>query len=103
MAFGIGINSQAADAGPVRGKQKEVACEVWFTSTGKVTPLMLKVEDEDGEIRVIKEITVHSQERKKYAGCPSLEFDCTLWMEKQKIRARLIYYMAQSRWVLNFR
>ena len=29
MAFGIGTNSQAADAGMVRGKQKEVACECW--------------------------------------------------------------------------
>ncbi len=103
MAFGIGTNSLPPDAGMVRGKQKEVACECWFTSTGKITPLMLKVKDEDGEIRVIKEITVHTQELKRYAGCPSLEFDCTLWLGEQKIRARLIYYMTQSRWVLNFR
>ena len=74
MAFGIGTNSLPTDAGMVKGKQKEVACECWFTSTGKITPLMLKVKDEDGEIRVIKEITVHSQETKRYAGSPSIEF-----------------------------
>ena len=103
MAFGTGANFRAADAGALRGRQKEIACECWFTSTGKITPLMLKVADEDGEIRVIKEITVHSQERKRYAGNPSFEFDCTLWLGEQRIRAWLIYYPAQSRWVLNFR
>lgn len=102
MAFGTGANFSPGDEGMVRGKQKEVACECWFTSTGRLIPLMLKVKDEDGEIRVIKEITVHSQEMKRYAGNPSLEFDCTLWLGEQKIRARLIYYMTRSRWVLNF-
>jgi len=103
MAFGIGTNTQAADAGVVRGKQKEVACQCWFTSKGEIMPLMLKVMDEDGEIRVIKEITVHSRELKRYAGNPSMEFDCTLWLGEQQLRARLIYYLTQSRWVLNFR
>ncbi len=103
MAFGAGTGFRAADAGTVRGEQKEAACECWFTSTGKLTPLMLKVKDEDGEIRVIKEITVHSREMKRYAGSPSLEFDCTLRLGEQEVRAMLIYYMTQSRWVLNFR
>lgn len=62
MAFGIGTNTQKINAGPVKGTQREIACECWFTSTGKIIPLMLKVQDEDGEIRVIKRIAVHSQE-----------------------------------------
>ena len=45
MAFGIGTTLKAPDAGPVKGIQKEVACECWFTSTGKITPLMIKVQD----------------------------------------------------------
>lgn len=103
MAFGIGVNTGNADAGDVKGTQKEIACECWFTSTGKIVPLMLKVKDEDGEIRVIRQIEVHSQERKMYAGIPSTEFDCTLTILEQTIRARLIYYQTESRWVLNFR
>lgn len=47
MAFGIGTNTQKADSGPVRGKQKEIACQCWFTSKGKITPLMLKIQDAD--------------------------------------------------------
>ena len=103
MAFGTGTNFHAADAGAVRGKQKEVACECWFTSTGKATPLMLKIQDEDGEIQTIREIIVHSQEKKTYAGVPSIEYDCTLALHGRGIRAWLIYYQAESRWVINFR
>ncbi|MGN0307611.1 MAG: hypothetical protein ACI4DN_05285 [Lachnospiraceae bacterium] len=102
MAFGIGINAQKADGGVVKGIQREVACECWFTSSGKVTPLMIKVQDEDGEIRVIRQIVVHSQEKKMYAGIPSIEFNCTLTILEQTIPAKLIYYQTESRWVLNY-
>ena len=101
MAFGIGMNSRGADAGGVRGIQREIACECWFTSTGKATPLMLKIQDE--EIQTIREIIVHSQEKKTYAGVPSIEYDCTLALHGRGIRAWLIYYQAESRWVINFR
>lgn len=103
MAFGIGTNIGSADAGTVKGIQKEVACQCWFTKSGKITPLMLKVQDEDGEIRVIHQIEVHSQEKKLYAGIPSIEFDCTLTILEQAIRVKLIYYQTENRWVLNFR
>ena len=92
MAFGTGRNFQEADAGIVRGRQKEVACKCWFTSTGQIMPLMLKVMDEDGEIQVIKDITVHSQEKQRYAGNPSIEFKCTLWIGERKMQAKLIYF-----------
>lgn len=100
MAFGIGTNTQEADAGQVRGTQREIACECWFTSTGKLIPLMLKIKDEDGEIVVVNKIEVHYQEKKKYAGIPSIEFDCTLTVLEKAIRAKLIYYQTESRWVL---
>lgn len=94
---------EPVNLGVVRGSQREIACECWFTSSGKILPLMLKVKDEDGEIRVIRRITVHSQEQRNYAGTPSIEFDCTLTVLEQRIRSRLIYYPGESRWVLNFR
>ena len=36
MAFGIGTNTQAADAGPVKGNQSDVACLCWFDKTRKI-------------------------------------------------------------------
>ncbi len=103
MAFGIGMHSRRADAGSVRGIQREIACECWFTSTGKATPLMLKIQDEEGEIQTIRDIIVHSQEKKTYAGVSSIEYDCTLVLHGRGIRAWLIYYQEESRWVVNFR
>ena len=103
MAFGIGTNSSGADAGSVRGMQKRIGCQCWFTSTGKVMPLMLKLRDEEGEIQTVRDITVHSQEKKKYAGIPSIEYDCTLALHGKKIRVWLIYYQSENRWVLKFR
>ena len=103
MAFGIGVGSVQADAGSVRGTQQKIACECWFTSTGKIMPLMLKVEDENGEIQTIRDITVHAQEKKRYAGIPAIEYDCTLALHGRSVRVFLIYYPSESRWVINFR
>lgn len=103
MAFGIGINTQEASAGEVQGIQKEIACDCWFTSTGKMIPQMIKVQDEDGVIHKITRIQVCSREKKNYAGIPSTEFDCMLILLNQKLRVRLIYYQTENRWVLNFR
>lgn len=101
MAFGIGTNSQEANAGAVRGEQKEIACECWFTSTGKMIPKMVKVQDDDGVVHKITRIQVHSQAKKNYAGTPSVEFDCTLIVLNQQLPARLIYYQMENRWVMN--
>ena len=81
MAFGIGTNPPQADAGNVRGTQRRIACECWFTSTGRIMPLMLK----------------------RYAGVPSIEYDCTLTLRGKSVRAWLIYYQSENRWVVNFR
>lgn len=103
MAFGIGVNSQSADAGPIRGTLRDIACACWFTSKGNITPLMIKLQDEDGEIQTIRQIQVYSQEKKNYAGTPSIEFDCSIELQQRQVRVWLIYYVHENRWVLNFR
>lgn len=104
MAFGTGTNNmQKTDAGTIKGKQKEIACQCWFTSKGEVKPIMLKVQDEDGEIRTIHQIKVRSKEEKIYAGVPSIEFDCYITILEQQIRVWLIFYKEENRWVLVFR
>ena len=100
MAFGIGTNTNRADAGPVKGTQREIACLCWFTNHGKMMPTMLKVQDEDGEIRTIRQIQVLAQEEKKYAGIASMEFECVITILEQQIGVRLIYYKEENRWAL---
>ena len=46
---------------------------------------------------------IHSQERKNYAGIPSIVFDCTIVILGRQLAAKLIYYMSEGRWVLNFK
>ena len=103
MAFGIGTNTNKTDAGPIKGKQREIACHCWFTNKGKMIPTMLKVQDEDGEIRTVHQIRVLSQEEKMYAGIASMEFDCIITILEQQINVQLIYYKEENRWVLVYR
>ena len=103
MAFGIGTNSNNGDAGIVRGIQKEIACQCWCTSKGEIMPLMIKLKDEDGEMQIIRDILIHSQKKKRYAGIPSIEYDCTLIANGRNIRVWLIFYQTEGRWVMNFR
>lgn len=103
MAFGIGTMQQESSGGIVKGIQKEIACECWFTSTGRAIPLMLKLQDENGEICTIREIRVHSQEKKNYAGTPSIEYDCSIVFGELESRVKLVYFQTESRWVLLFR
>lgn len=103
MAFGIGTNSRMVGDGEVRGEQKEIACDCWFTSSGKMIPHMIKVQDDDGVVHKITRIQVCSQEKKNYAGIPSVEFDCMLMLLNQEVRVWIIYYQTENRWVLNFR
>ncbi|MCI8659431.1 MAG: hypothetical protein HFG54_04145 [Lachnospiraceae bacterium] len=102
MAFGIKTNPPKPVKGYIRREEKRVACECWFTSTGRVMPLMLKIEDESGEIQTVREIWVHSQEKKRYAGILSMEFDCTLCVRNRKVRGWLIYYQEENRWGWSF-
>lgn len=103
MSFGIGVNSYGADAGKIRRIQKEIACECWFTKNGTITPVMIKLEDEDGEIQTIKQIEVFSQEKKNYAGIPSIEFDCRVELQNRFRHIWLIYYQSENRRVINLR
>ena len=42
MNMGIGINARRLDEGELNRPQEEVACGVWFTSTGDIMPKKLK-------------------------------------------------------------
>ena len=49
--FGIGMNNERPEAGNLKGERKEIACSCYFSCSGKTFPIMIRVEDEDGEIR----------------------------------------------------
>jgi hypothetical protein len=93
-------NTQQEDMGIVRKNEMEIACECWFTSKGKMQPLMLKYQDEQGEIHTIREIQVHSREEKKLVSSPYTEFDVTINCQGIYMKAKLIFYKKDCRWVM---
>ena len=86
-----------------QGKAEGNRLLLLVTNKGKMIPTMLKVQDEDGEIRTVRQIEVHSQEEKMYAGVPSVEFNCTITILEQRINVWLIYYKEENRWTLVYR
>lgn len=82
----------------VKGKRIKVACERWFTSEGKMTPIMVKVKNEDGEIRTFRSLVVLAQE-KLFGGCsPSMEFLCRITVHGQEREAVLRYKHGNRTW-----
>lgn len=99
-AFGIGTNTEPADAGTIRGRQINVACECWFSRSGVTKPLLVKYEDEEGTIHTLRDIRVLYQEAKNYGGIPSMEYRCQAVLHQILCEFALIFYMEESRWVL---
>jgi len=98
--FGIGTNAEKTDAGKLKGERKEIACSCYFSCSGKAFPLSIKVEDEDGEIRIIRQIRVLSQEKKNFCGIPTEEFICEITILGQVIPCKLVHNLVECKWVL---
>ena len=86
--------------GTVGKKEMEVACKCWFTSGGKMQPLMIKYQDEQGEIHTIKEILVHSREDKNLMTSPQTEFNVTINCQGIGMEVKLIFYKRECKWIM---
>ena len=64
MGFRLGDIADHTDNGTLRGIQREIACECWFTSKGKTIPKIIKVMDEEGMLHTIREIQLLTSEEK---------------------------------------
>ncbi len=78
----------------------DVACDCWFTSRGETMPRALKFPDENGIMRMVKEIQVLSSEKKYYCGIPAVEYDCRIAFEGKWMPVRLVFYLEECRWVM---
>lgn len=92
MGMGIGINDAAPDEGILRGEQEPVACSIWFTSTGRIMPKLMKYKEKNGEIITVYPIHVLTSAKKNYCGIPSVEFQCEAIVEENFRKFRLYYY-----------
>ena len=99
-AFGIGTNVREVDSGEVRGRQIEIACKTWFTSTGWPRPLSFKYEGDDGMIQSVAVAEIVSSEDKNYSGIPSKEYKCRAIIGGLLHEFKLVFYLESCRWVM---
>lgn len=100
MAFGIGEEREITDAGRIRGKQVDIACECWFTAGGRSRPVLIKYMDEDGEIRSVRPFQVHYMEEKNYAGVPTAEYACTICVNGIAREVKLVFFKETLKWIM---
>ena len=98
--FGMGMHGQPRDAGVLRGKQREIACDCWFTSKGKIIPRMIKFEDEEGILQTLQPIVVHVTEEKRFCGISTRVYQCSAVHEQTVYYFQLIYRKEECRWFL---
>ena len=102
MSMGTKPDIRYTDEGRLRRGQKEIACGVWFTSTGNAMPKMIKYRDEEGIIRQIDHINVVEQEKKSYGGRPIQEYRCSVVYGDREYLFRLYYYTESCYWKLSW-
>lgn len=98
MAFGIGVNTEYPDRGPLRGRQEDVACDCWFSSTGHTIPRMIKYQDGDGSIHRLEGIQVREVRKHRRCGISMVEYKCSVWLEGQEYQFRLLFHMEACQW-----
>lgn len=100
MAFSTNPLIHPGDSGPAPVNTIPAACEIWFTSTGRVLPKLIKFPDETGNILTLSDFHVYHSERHFYCGIPSFVYYCKTILSKKRILFRLFFYPESCTWKL---
>lgn len=100
MAFKIQV-LQFPDAGKLTGSQIEVACDCWFSCSGKTIPRLIKFKDDEGVIQTLKNIYVISSEDKAFCGIKTKVYNCSTEFEGQQTFFKLIFNKEDCVWYIS--
>lgn len=100
MGMGIGTNTSTPDEGIFRGTQIPVACSVWFTSTGRIIPKLIKYQDYEDCIHSLDNFRIICQSEKYYCGISMIEYQCEFQKDAQIYPFYLLFYIEQKEWKL---
>lgn len=100
MGFRLGDIADKTENGVLRGIQREIACECWFTSKGKSIPKLIKVMDEEGMLHTINEIQLLTTEEKTYSGIPTVEHLCRINLGGHMEMVKLVFTKESCKWVI---
>lgn len=102
MAFRLGDIADRTENGALRGIQREIACECWFTSNGKSIPKLIKVMDQEGMLHTIREVQLLSSEEKTYCGISTVEHLCRVNLGGIMETVKLIFTKESCKWSIVF-
>lgn len=96
--FGININSGKPDSGAACTKRVDVACDCYFSRSGRPFIRFFKYEDEEGQIHTVKDVEVMYAQDKRYAGVLAKECLCRIVVGGVRYEARLLFFAEECRW-----
>lgn len=82
----------------IPGHHQKVAVGCWFTATGKAMPQLIKYEDHEGCIQVLKDIQVLCAEPRYYAGVFRQKYECSALMDGRCRKFILLYNPENNSW-----
>ncbi|MCI8892147.1 MAG: thioredoxin family protein [Eubacterium sp.] len=100
MGFQLGNIIEKREHGVLHGIQREIACECWFTSSGRSIPKIIKVMDDDGLLHTIRDIELFTTEEKTYCGIRTIEHLCRIRLRGRTGLVKLIYTKESCRWTI---
>ncbi len=100
MAFRLGDIIEKTENGVLRGIQREIACECWFTSKGRTIPKLIKLMDEEGSLHIVRDIQLLTAEEKTYSGIQTIEHLCRIPIGGRMETVKLIFTKENCTWTI---
>ena len=98
MGFVVSSGTEILEEKGIQGCWQKVAVDCWFTSTGRAIPRMVKYEDQDGCLQVLRDIQVIKQDQKNYAGVYCQRFDCRAVVDGMEREFVLLFHIREHTW-----
>lgn len=80
--------------------KRKIACLAWFPTESLPYPKLCKVEDDKGEIQLIKDIIVDSMESRREGLYQINEYRCHAIIGELMRKFKIIYYNKNSEWFI---
>lgn len=100
MGFRLGDIMDKTENGHLRGIQREIACECWFTSKGKTIPKIIKIMDGEGVLHTIRDVQLLTLEEKTYSGIQTVEHLCRVNIGGRMETVKLIFTKDSCKWTI---
>ena len=102
MGLGIGTNTEKPTEEKLYSKQYTVACGVWFTSTGRTLPKLIKFESDEGVLQTLSDFHILYECDKNFCGIPTIEYHCQYTNNNKTFPFLLLFYIEEKKWKVCF-